>query len=233
MMRTTWILSGALLLGCGADEEAECVAGDPYDPAITASDFGATVDNQLWPLVPGTHFVFEGGGETVDVTVLAETKDVFGTTAVVVRDTVTIGGALVEDTVDWYAQDNDGNVWYLGEDTKEYEGGVVVSTEGSWEAGVNDALPGIVMHATQPVAGEPYRQEFLRCEAEDMAEVVSTNESVTVPFGTFDNCLQTREFTPLDPEVNEHKYYCPGIGLVLEVEIASGRRIELGSVGTP
>jgi hypothetical protein len=177
--------------------------------------------------VPGTRYIYRGGEETIEVTVTHDTKQILGVTTIVVHDVVSIDGETIEDTYDWYAQDNSGNVWYLGEDTKEYENGQVVSTEGSWEAGVDGAKPGIVMHATQPAIGSPYRQEYYACKAEDMAEVVSLDESVTVPYGSFDNSLQTREFTPLDPDVNEYKYYAPGVGLVLEVDVKSGNRTEL------
>jgi hypothetical protein len=144
-----------------------------------------------------------------------------------VRDTVSLDGELIEDTFDWFAQDKEGNVWYLGEDTKEYENGEVVSTEGSWEAGVDGAEAGIVMLA-DPQVGDTYRQEWYPGHAEDAAEVVSLSEEVTVPYGTFTNCLQTREFSTIDPELNEYKYYCTAVGAVtLEVVIDSGERVEL------
>ncbi len=214
-------------------EEEPCVVDESYDPAIVPADFVAGIDNPLWPLLPGTQFVFEGGDETITVTVTADTKEILGVTAMVVHDVVTVSGELLEDTYDWYAQDTAGNVWYLGEDTKEYENGQVVSTAGSWEAGVDGAKAGIVMHAVQPPVGIPYRQEYYACEAEDLAVVVASGQSVTVPHGSFADCLQTREFTPLDPDANEHKYYAPGIGLVLEVDIGSGARVELVEVSSP
>jgi hypothetical protein len=183
--------------------------------------------------VPGTRYVYQGGEETTEVTVTNDTKQILGVTTIVVRDVVSVGGEIIEDTYDWYAQDKAGDVWYLGEDTKEYENGQLVSTKGSWEAGVDGAKPGIIMHATQPAIGAPYRQEYYACKAEDWAEVVSLNESVTVPYGSFDNCLQTREFTPLEPGVSEYKYYAPGIGVMLEVGVQSGSRMELIEVTTP
>lgn len=211
----------------------ECTPDPTYNLSINPADFVAGVDNLLFPLVPGTRYVYQGGEETIEVTVTDDTKQILGVTTIVVRDVVSVGGEIIEDTYDWYAQDKAGNVWYFGEDTKEYEDGQLVSTKGSWEAGVDGAKPGIVMHATQPAIGAPYRQEYYACEAEDMAEVVSLNESVTVPYGSFDNCLQTREFTPLEPDVNEYKYYAPGVGLVLEVDVKSGARTELIEVTTP
>ncbi len=220
----------------GSDGGGECEVDASYMPGLDPQDFVETVDNPHWPLAVGSKWVFEGGGEYVEIEVLAETKDVLGIAAVVVRDTVRDGAAdadVVEDTYDWYGQDKDGNVWYLGEDTKEYEGGEVVSTHGSWQAGVNGAQPGIVMHAQQPPAGEPYRQEYLACEAEDYAEVMSESEAVSVPFADYTDCIQTREYTPLEPDVNEYKYYCAGVGLVLEEDVKTGDRVELTDMTLP
>jgi hypothetical protein len=224
------------LAGCDGSSshwEEDCTPDPTYNPSIDPADFVSEIDNPLWPLVPGTLYVYQGGEETIEVTVTNDTRQVLGVTTIVVHDVVSVGGEIIEDTYDWYAQDSAGNVWYFGEDTKEYEGGQVVSTEGSWEAGVDGAKAGIVMHATQPAIGLPYRQEYYVCEAEDMAEVVSLSESVTVPYGSFDNCLQTREFTRLEPDLNEYKYYAPGVGMVLEVDVNSGARTELVEVTTP
>jgi len=219
--------------GTGEFPIEECFPDESYDPPINPERFVTGVNNPFWPLVPGTIYIYEGGDETIEVTVTSDTKVILGVNAMVVHDVVSVNGEVIEDTYDWYAQDTSGNVWYLGEDTREFENGVVVSTEGSWEAGVDDAKAGIVMHATQPATGVPYRQEYYACEAEDMAEVVSLDESVTVPYGSFNDCLQTREFTPLEPDVNEYKYYAQGIGMVLEVDVISGARTELVQVTTP
>src|SRR4029453_50499 len=128
---------------------------------------------------------------------------------------------------DWFAQDTQGNVWYLGEDSKEYERGKVVSTAGSWEAGVDNALPGIVMRAV-PDMGDAYRQEYLRDEAEDLAEVVRLGARAKVAFGRFDNLLVTKEWTPLEPRTVEKKYYAAEVGLVLERTVRDGKgRAEL------
>jgi hypothetical protein len=210
-----------------------CTPDPTYNPSINPADFVAGVDNLLFPLVPGTRYVYHGGEETIEVTVTNDTKQILGVTTIVVRDVVSVGGEIIEDTYDWYAQNKAGDVWYLGEDTKEYGDGQLVSTKGSWEAGVDGAKPGIIMHATQSATGVPYRQEYYACKAEDWAEVVSLNESATVPYGSFDNCLQTREFTPLETSVNEYKYYALGVGLVLEVDVQSGTRMELIEVTTP
>ncbi len=160
--------------------------GGDYSVTLDPADFVAVIDNPWMPFVPASRWVYEGGDgaevEHIEVVVLSETRVVMGITATVVRDTVTVDGELVEDTYDWYAQHAAGNVWYLGEDSKEYEAGEVVSTGGSWEAGVDGALPGIVMKA-DPQVGDAYRQEYYTGEAEDMAEVVRAGVAETVALG--------------------------------------------------
>ena len=141
-----------------------------------------------------------------------------GVRARIVRDTVTQRGRVIEDTFDWYAQDARGNVWYLGEDTKEYENGKVVSTKGSWEAGVDGARAGLIMPA-DPRPGMRYRQEYLAGEAEDKARVVSV----------FEDSVLTRDWTPLEPKRFEYKLYARGVGTVLAVTVPSGDREELVS----
>ncbi len=198
------------------------VAGQ-IDPA----DFSTTIDNKYMPLKPGTTYIYESedGATRVEVVVLQETKTIQGVTCVVVGDTVSEDGAVVEDTLDWYAQDKDGNVWYFGEDSKEYENGVVVSTAGSWEAGVRGAVPGIIMKA-DPQVGDVYQQEYLKGEAEDMAEVLALDATVTVPYGSFTQVLRTKEWTPLEPGVEEEKFYAPGIGNVLTKAVKGGSDVE-------
>jgi hypothetical protein len=199
--------------------------GIEFDPATITGE----VTNPLFPLSVGSLWVYQAqaGPEHVEVVVLEETKSILGIDATVVRDTVTEDGEVTEDTFDWYGQDAAGNVWYLGEDTKEYEGGVVVSTAGSWEAGVDGAEPGIIMEAS-PLVGDTYRQEFYEGEAEDMAEVVRVGQSESVPFGSMTGLVVTKEWTPLEPGVAEEKYYASGIGVVLEVMIEGGSgRLEL------
>lgn len=200
--------------------------GGEYDPALDPADFVAEVDNPYFPLPPGSTRTYEGTDEDgaveqVEIEVLAETRDVLGIAATVVRDTVTVDGELVEDTYDWFAQDLDGNVWYLGEDVRDYEDGEVVSTEGSFEAGVDDARPGIVMPA-DPQVGDAYRQEYDPGNAEDVAQVVAVGESVTVAAGTYDDVLVTEDWNPLEPDVLERKSYAPGVGVVYEEKVQGG-----------
>ena len=209
----------------------------PQTPlAVEPANFVAAIDNPYYPLTPGTMMIFEGdteeGSERVETYVTKDTKRILGVDCVVVRDRVTVNGELVEETLDWYAQDKSGNVWYFGEDSKEYEEGALVGTKGSWEAGVDGAIAGIIMPAN-PQVGDTYRQEYYAGEAEDMAKVVSLSESAAVPYGSFDNLLMTEEWTPLEPGVVEQKYYALGVGLVLEVIVQGGSgRVGLVAVTT-
>jgi hypothetical protein len=192
------------------------------DPA----QFTTEIDNPYWPMVPGNRWLYretdKGEVRRVEVVVTDQIKPIMGIQARVIHDKVTAtDGALVEDTLDWYAQDAKGNVWYLGEDTKEYENGKVTSTEGSWQAGVDGAQPGILLPA-DPHPGLAYRQEYLEGQAEDAATVLSLNMRVKVPFGTFDHALVTEDFTPLEPEIVEHKFYARGVGPLLTINVKGG-----------
>ncbi len=204
----------------------------PYDPQIDPSQFVSGVTNPFFPLVPGRTLVYQKqtaeGLEEVRVTTLAGTRTILGVDCVRVNDVVTLDGVLVEDTEDWFAQDLLGNVWYMGEAVQDYENGMLSSLDGSWEAGVDGAKAGILMQAT-PVIGETYRLEFLLGEAEDVATVERLNRKVMVPAGTFSGCRETEDETPLEPDVEEQKFYAPDIGLVLEVN-ADGERLELVAI---
>ena len=193
---------------------------------LAPQDFSAEIDNPYWPMKPGTRWTYresEGGEElTVVVIVTGDTKKLAnGITARVVRDTVTQDGDIVEDTFDWYAQDADGNVWYMGEDTAEFENGKVSSREGSWEAGVDGALPGVIMPA-DPEPGMKYRQEYYEGEAEDNGEVLSLDEMAEVPFGHFTDLLLTKDTIAIEPDVLEYKLYAKGIGPVLVLGVSGG-----------
>jgi hypothetical protein len=217
------LVGAVLVLVAGCTSSAQEKA---YAPHIDPADFSTTIDNEYFPLKPGTTLVYQGNrvGTTRDeMAVTHHTKKVMGVKCVVVDDRGYEAGKLIEGTFDYYAQDKKGNVWYFGEDTKEYENGKVVSTKGSWEAGVDGAKPGIIMQA-HPKVGQSYRQEYYEGEAEDMAKVASLNESVAVPYGSFDHVLVAKEWTPLEPLLVEHKYYAAGVGQV------SGGGLELVDV---
>lgn len=211
-------------------EACDDLGGAPYHPKIDPADFVAEIDNPYFPLMPGTTFIYEGqtaeGLERVEFAVTHDIKVIQGVACVQIRDIVTLNGDVIEDTLDWFAQDKDGNVWYMGENVNDYEGGRVVSVAGSWVVGADGAAPGIIMKA-QPQVGELYRQEFLLGEAEDLAEVLSLTESVAVPYGSFDDCLKTADFTPLEPDALEHKYYASGVGQIMTVNVTTGDRIKL------
>jgi hypothetical protein len=204
-----------LVAGCGGSSGNAGGTGDApqndYAPKIDSAEFTTTIDNEYFPLKPGTTFVYEGGAQHGEMTVTSDTKRVMGVECVVVDHKEWENGKLIERTYDWFAQDNEGAVWYFGEDTKEYENGEAVSTKGSWEAGVDGAKPGIIMPA-DPKVGESYHQEYYPGEAMDMAKVLSLNASVTVPYGSFDHALETKEWTPLQPGFSEKKYYVRGVG---------------------
>ena len=206
--------------GAGLPRGDEHVALDP-------ADFTTRITNPWFPMRPGTRWTYretdaEGTRQRVVVTVTERTKAIAnGVPARVVTDVVTEGGEPVEVTEDYYAQDRRGNVWYLGEDTAEYENGRVVSREGSFEAGVDGAEAGVIMPA-KPRPGLRYRQEFYRGHAEDRAKVVSLREQAGVPYGHFRPVLMTREDNPLEPKVLEFKFYARGIGPVLAVSVSGG-----------
>jgi hypothetical protein len=230
--------------GDGGDEGSSNVPDTV--PNFEAATFTnpTQIDNTLFPLVLGTTRTYaaetDDGTERIVVEVLDDTREVTGVTCRVVRDRVYLDEVLIEDTHDWYAQDDAGNVWYMGEEVDNYnydDGGNLISIthEGGWEAGQDVAelgtiaRPGYVMKAS-PTPEDSYHQEFYEGEAEDMGEVVALDVTVTLSDGTAYSCLQTRDYTPLEPEVNEYKYYATGVGVVLEELVGGGERVELISV---
>jgi hypothetical protein len=205
------IISSVLVLMAGCTSSTSQEEHKAYTPHIDPAHFSTTIDNEYFPMKPGTTFVYEGGAEHDEMRVTHQTRKVMGVECIVVDDRAWEDGKLIEKTYDWFAQDKEGTVWYFGEDTKEYENGKVVSTKGSWEAGVDGAKPGIVMQG-DPKVGQSYRQEYYKGEAEDQAKVQSLNDSVSVPYGSFDHVLETKEWTPLQPVFYEKKYYVRGVG---------------------
>jgi hypothetical protein len=205
---------------CALPQGGERIELDP-------ADFTTRIYNPGWPMRPGSRWVYretapDGTRQRVVVTATTKTKRIAnGVTARVVHDVVTEDGELVEVTDDWYAQDRCGNVWYLGEDTKDYENGKVVSTKGSFEAGVDGAQAGVVMPA-KPRPGLRYRQEHFVGHAEDRAEVVSLREQAEVPLGHFRRVLMTRDLNPLEPKFLEFKFYARGVGPVLAIGVSGG-----------
>jgi hypothetical protein len=237
-MRSTLALlalasAAGLVTSCGGDESSSTettaahripTGSEPVE--LDPADFMARIDNAYWPMAPGSRWTYretagDGSVQQVVVTITDRTKRIAGIEATVVHDVVSEQGEVAEDTFDWYAQDKAGNVWYLGEDTKEYENGKLKTTEGSWEAEVDGAQAGIVVLA-QPKVGMAYRQEHYAGEAEDRGKVLSLDERAQVPFGSFDRLLMTADTTPLEPKVLEHKYYAEGVGPVLTISVSGG-----------
>jgi hypothetical protein len=173
------------------------------------------INNTYFPLVPGTTFIYQGKDANKstyeEFVVTNQTKTIQGVETRVVHDTNWTNGKITEDTFDWYAQDDAGNVWYFGEDSSQIKNGKVIGHAGSWEAGVNGASAGIIMEA-KPKVGDTYQQEFAQGVAEDTATVLSLNESICVAYGCFSNVVKIKEFTPLEPGVIDNKYYAPGVG---------------------
>jgi hypothetical protein len=235
------LLIATLLGACGEDPQAPAAkrtttaeGSDRFDlpqggeaVELDPSEFTTAIDNPYWPMEPGTRWMYreideEGKELKVVVIVTTETKEIAnGITARVVRDTVTEDGELIEDTKDWYAQDAEGNIWYLGEETAEFEDGELTTRSGSFEAGVDGALPGIIMPA-DPQPGMMYRQEYYEGEAEDNGEVLSTNEMAEVPFGQFEDVLLTKDTITIEPDVLEYKLYAKGVGPMLVFGVSGG-----------
>ena len=218
MRRRTALLAAALA--------AALIAAGESRPTPSPSSFSARVTNPWFPLKPGTTYVYRGvkdGKPSRDViTVTHGTKTITGIPCVVVRDLLYLSGRLQERTTDWYSQDKAGNVWYFGEATAELDRqGRVTTTEGSWQAGRNGARGGIFMPA-HPKVGEAHRQEFYRGHAEDRFEVMSLRARVRVPFVSSRRAILTKETTPLEPGVVDHKYYVHGVGTVLEQTVRGG-----------
>jgi hypothetical protein len=221
-------------------------SGGVYTVNLTPADFVDVIDNPYFPLPAGTKWEYEirngnNPTQTDTLEVLKEKRAVNGVQATVVRDTVSVpapgtvssGNQIVEDTFDWFAQDKYGNVWYVGESVDNYIGGILVSHAGSWEWGVDGALPGIIMWA-EPSAhlNEEYRQEYYVGKAEDMGQVLSVTESLTVPFGSFDQVVKTLDFSNIETG-KEQKFYAPGIGLLKEMDVNGKEEVVLIKLTQP
>ena len=227
----------AAVSGCGSGDSAS--SGEPSGSSLPQgsdhvsldpSDFTTDIDNPYWPMQPGSRWVYDevedGERLRVEVTVTDRTKVVDGIEAVVVHDVVsTPGGEPIEVTDDWYAQDSEGNIWYLGEETAEYRHGKPVSTSGSFAAGVDGAEAGVILPA-DPEPGMSYREEYYPGEAEDSASVLSVDEQAEVPAGHYTDALMTSNVNPLEPKVQEYKFYAEGVGPVLTVHTSGASGTE-------
>lgn len=226
----------SLFLSGSCQDEIKRTPDSSYQPDIQPSHFtnSTTITHPYFPIPAGKKYVYEGqtadGTERVEEQRTPDTRVIQGIPCVIVQYKEFLDGHLIEETYDWYAQDNEGNVWYFGEDVKNYNpDGSVRNHAGSWEAGVDGAKAGMIMPAN-PTTGDRYREEYYFNEAEDEAEILKTGLHITIPFGTFDDCIQTRNWTALEPDANEHKFYAPGIGLIKEVELEDQIEIVLVSI---
>ena len=223
---------GLVPASAGAGAAASCQLprfgpGRSYHPRIDPADFSPEVTNPWFPLTPGRTLVYTGtkdGQKALNlVATTSRTKKIDGVTTRVVEDRLYLSNVLEERTSDYYAQDRCGNVWYFGEDTAELDRhGNIVSTEGSFHAGVDGAQPGVFMQA-HPQVGRKFRQEWYRDQAEDVFWVLDRSATVTVPYGRFHHALRTAENTRLEPEVLDNKYYVRGIGEVAELAVKGPR----------
>jgi len=211
--------AGALVVTAGGASAAT--------PKFNPANFHNPVANAYFPLTPGLVLRYRGSEDGVHyrevVRVTSKTKTIDGVTAIVVSDVLRRGdGSLAEKTSDYYADDRDGNVWYLGENTATYRrNGTLASREGSWQAGVNGATPGLIMPA-DPHATDAYRQEYLKGHAEDQAWIVQRGFTVSVPYGKLRHAVRSFEWARLEPGVISQKVYAPGLGIVKERDMSGG-----------
>lgn len=213
-------------------------ASERYTPDIHPEEFSTKITNRYFTLPVGKKMTFEAITETgvlerIEIEILRETKNIEGVETVVYLDKVYNDGQLVEETRDYLAQHENGDVWYFGEDVNNFENGQLKDHDGSFLHGRDGAKAGIWMKAEQKV-GDSYRQEYYPGEAEDMRDTVATSVTVSTKLGTYTDCVKVYDWTPLDKTSREHKYYCPQVGsLVLNEHLETGRRSELTSVVNP
>lgn len=211
--------------------------GVNYNPPINPTEFSTKITNKYFSLPIGKKMIYEAetpeGREKVEIQILDETKNIMGVTTLVYWDRVWFNNELVEDTRDFLAQDKAGNVWYFGEEVNNYKDGKLLDHAGSWIAGEKGAKAGIWIKAEHKV-GDSYRQEYYKGEAEDMRDVVAINQTVDNKVATYNNCVKMYDWTPLDPESKEYKYYCPSVGaMVLEEHLVRGEKMELTQIISP
>ena len=231
-------LAAALVLGLGVSANAGTSSARSKLPRgaepvhLDPADFSAKINNRRWPMTVGSRWVYrvvdtsDGSVKRQVIKVTRRTKMIAdGIRARVVSDVVRDHGKPVEVTQDWYAQDSHGNVWYFGEHTIEYRHGKPVDN-GSWEAGVDGNLPGVALPA-KPRVGLSYREEYSKGVAEDQSRVLSLDQQAEVPAGHYKHVLMTEDFSPIEPNVSELKFYAKGSGqAVLAVDVSGGTDME-------
>ena len=202
------------------------LVGGSASAGIDPADFNAPVNNPYFPLKPGTVFVYKGsedGQRLVEhLRVTHKHRMIAGVSTTVVSDILYANGHLNEKTTDWYANDNAGNTWYFGERTATYKpSGAVQSRDGSWRAGIDSGVAGLIMPAN-PHPTDAYRQEFLKGHAEDQAWIVADHGTLRVPYGKVHDVVRSYEWTRLEPGVVSLKLYAPHLGIVAERDVAGG-----------
>lgn len=233
MKKQTFLFAAFLLTFACCKKETARVIDSSYNPDVSPSKFtnSTTITNPYYPAIVGKKYIYEGqtpdGLERVEEQRLTNTKLIMGITCIIVNFKAYLNGVLIEEAWDWYAQDNAGNLWYFGEAVDNYNtNGTLKDHAGSWEAGVDGAKPGLIMPAN-PQVGFKYREEYYFNHAEDEAEITGIGLTVNIPYGTFNNCIKTRNWTALEPQANENKFYAPGVGLVKEENITENFEIKL------
>lgn len=204
-----------------------------YNPQIDPQQFTHVIDNKYFSLSKGRELTYQGqtpdGIEKIVISIPGDTKEIMGVTTLLYLDKVWIDGELVEDTIDYLAQDQEGNVWYFGEEVNNYVDGKLSDHAGSWIAGEDGALPGIWIKSKHTV-NDTYKQEYYQGKAEDMRTVVSVMETVKIKLGDYTDCVNMYDWTPLDPEAKENKFYCPELGVMVLETKPTGERVELISI---
>ncbi len=236
MKQITILLITSLLLLTACKKDKTRIIDTSYKPEVNSSKFtnSTIITNPYFPVTAGKKYIYEGqthdGLEKIEEQRLNTTKIILGITCIIVNFKAFLNGILIEEAWDWYAQDNNGNVWYFGEDVNNYHNnGSLKDHAGSWQAGMDGAQAGTIMPAN-PQTGFAYREEYYFNHAEDRAEITGTGLTVTIPLGTYTNCIKTRNWTELEPDLNETKFYAPGIGLIKEVNVTDNTEIVLKAI---
>lgn len=236
MKQTIFLMAASILSLTACKKDSIRTIDSTYKPDVNPSKFtnSTNISNPYFPVTAGKKYIYEGqtqdGLEHIEEQRLNSTKTIMGITCIVVNFKAYLNGTLIEEAWDWYAQDDSGNVWYFGEAVDNYNtNGTLKDHAGSWEAGVDGAQPGTIMPAN-PQTGMAYREEYYFNHAEDEAEVTGTGLTVTIPLDTYNNCIKTRNWTDLEPDLNENKFYAPGIGLVKEENVTDNEEIRLIAV---
>jgi hypothetical protein len=216
-MKLQWIAAG--LSACAVMLLAQPAKDFQSVFPVDKKNLGIKGSNPYFPLTPGYQLSYRHGKDTDTLTVLSETKVIDGVESRIVEDREEKNGQLVELTRDYYAIDSATNdVYYMGEDVDVYKNGKVAGHEGSWLSGVNGAKFGLMMPGA-PKARQKFYQELAPGAGQDRAEIVSIQEKIATPAGTFEKCVHVVETSPMEKGLHDHKWYAPGVGPVKDAEM--------------